>query len=108
TRRGLSDGQRRNSHHRKTPTLTPTPTRQPDSTPRYTPDREEPVNYYVQDPAAHAQQSLAQMRTIKEKHLYAKAGAPDFRESVDAEIAALELGDAGLLQLDYQANCKVD
>ncbi|WP_055344134.1 hypothetical protein, partial [Propionibacterium freudenreichii] len=66
------------------------------------------VNYYVQYPAAHAQQSLAQMRTIKEKHLYAKAGAPDFRESVDAEIAALELGDAGLLQLDYQANCKVD
>ncbi|MFK5159563.1 hypothetical protein ACI3QN_03305, partial [Propionibacterium freudenreichii] len=56
-----------------------------DSDPRYTLVREEP-----------------------EKHLYAKAGAPDFRESVDAEIAALELGDAGLLQLDYQANCKVD
>ncbi|MDK9666443.1 anion permease, partial [Propionibacterium freudenreichii] len=51
TRRGLSDGQRRNSHHRKTPTLTPTPTRQPDSTPRYTPDREEP--YFFASAVAH-------------------------------------------------------
>ncbi|WP_238651315.1 hypothetical protein, partial [Kocuria sp. HSID16901] len=43
-RRGLPDGLCENSHHRKTSTLTPTPTRRPRSHHSYTLICEEPEN----------------------------------------------------------------
>ncbi|MDK9655704.1 Ltp family lipoprotein, partial [Propionibacterium freudenreichii] len=93
TRRGLSDGQRRNSHHRKTPTLTPTPTRQPDSTPRYTPDREEPVydqlvsEYGEQFSAPAAQYAIDNVKA--DWNANALAAAKSYQSTLNMSPAAI-------------------
>lgn len=62
-------------------------------------------NYYLQDPTSHADKVVTQLRGLHAMHMYQVASDANTREYFDNIVSSLELGDAGLLHKDVEANC---